>query len=241
MNKIIGSVIAVSITFSTLSLSHAETLIPQDRLHQMGSGHVLSPARQELKSKVMNVRQKNKTLRATNSGALHDYRATNSGAIRQMKRELSDDDKNTIKKAHEDRKMYVQSLSGLSLEQKALYMSGIEDKIRLEIESRYAHATGSLMDSRMKVYNENSLRRSEALMNQLDLRASRGTLRIAEVDTLIAKVTLELPNLSVEKKTKLAKKLDDRIEKIQKNKRIPESSKSEIVMKLTNLRNELLK
>jgi hypothetical protein len=59
----------------------------------------------------MNVRQKNKTLRVTNSGALHDYRVTNSGAIRQMKRELSDDDKNAIKKAHEDRKMYVHSLS----------------------------------------------------------------------------------------------------------------------------------
>lgn len=120
-------------------------------------------------------------------------------------------------------------------------MSGIEEKIRLEIEARYAHATGSLMDSRMKVYNENALRRSEALMNQLDLRASRGTLRVAEVDIFVTKVTAELPNLSVEKKTKLAQKLDQRIEKIQKNKRISESSKTEIVTKLTTLRNELLK
>ena len=92
-------------------MSSAETLISQEKLHQMGSGHVLSSERQELKNKGVQVRQKNKELRETNSGALHDFRATNSGSLRQMKRELTNDDKATIKKSHEDRKVYVQSLS----------------------------------------------------------------------------------------------------------------------------------
>ena len=58
---------------------------------------------------------------------------------------------------------------------------------------------------------------------------------------MIAKITVELPTLSIEKKTKLAKKIDERIVKIQANKRLPETIKVEIVAKLTILRNEVVK
>jgi hypothetical protein len=180
-------------------------------------------------------------MRNTSKDARKEFHTSNTGAIREMKKELTEEDKLAIKKAHDERREYVQSLSGMTLEQKAQYMSGMEDKIRHEIEARYANATGSLQAKRMEVYEQNAARRAEMVANQLELRAARGTLRATEVDSMITKITAELPNLSTEKKTKLAKKIDERIVKIQANKRLPETSKTEIVAKLTALKTSILK
>ena len=90
-----------------------------------------------------------------------------------MRKELTEADKIAIKKAQDERREYIQSLTGMTLEQKAQYMTGMEDKIRLEIEAKFVHATGSLMTDRMNVYMENAGRRAEMIANQLELRAAR--------------------------------------------------------------------
>ncbi len=201
----------------------------------------ISLERQALQEKARLTREKNKQMRNTSKDARKDFRTANTWSIREMRKELTEADKLAIKKAHDERREYVESLSGMTLEQKAQYMSGMEDKIRHEIETRFANATGALQTKRMEVYEQNAARRAEMVANQLELRATRGNLRTTEIDSMIAKITAELPNLSTEKKTKLAKKIDERITKIQVNKRIPVASKTEIVAKLTALKTEILK
>lgn len=212
------------------------------RMMQSSSGsQSMMMERKALQEKTRITRERNQELRQESQGARQEFRTENSGAIREMRQSGTGADREAIKKAQDERRNYISSLSGMSLEQKSFYLSGIEDMIRNEIETRYANATGALQASRMLVYAENALRRAEALANQIDLRASRGSLRLSEVDAMITKITAELPNLSVEKKTKLAKKIDQKITKIQSNKRLPEASKTEIIAKLTALRNALLK
>lgn len=201
----------------------------------------VSLERQALQEKARLTREENKSLRQTSSGARVEFRTTNSGALKEMRKELTDANKAEIKKVHDERVAYIQSLSGMTLEQKAQYMSGVEDKIRHEIEARFVNATGSLQAKRMEVYEQNAARRAEMLANQLELRSARGTLRTTEIDAMIAKITVEIPNLSTEKKTKLAKKIDEKIVKIQANKRLPDASKTEIVAKLNALKIELMK
>lgn len=212
------------------------------RMMQSSSGsQSMMMDRKALQEKSRQVRDRNKDLRQESQDARQEFRTENSGAIREMRQSGTGADRDAIKKAQDERRNYISSLSGMSLEQKSFYLSGIEDMIRNEIETRYANASGALQASRMLVYTENALRRAEALANQIDLRASRGALRLSEVDAMITKITAELPNLSTEKKTKLAKKIDEKITKIQSNKRLPETSKTEIITKLTTLRNTLLK
>ncbi len=212
------------------------------RMMQSSSGsQSMLMERKALQEKARLTRERNQELRQESQGARQEFRTENSGAIREMKQSGTGADREAIKKIQDERRNYISSLSGISLEQKSLYLSGIEDMIRNEIETRYANATGALQASRMLVYTENALRRAEALANQIDLRASRGALRLSEVDAMIAKITAELPNLTTEKKTKLAKKIDEKIVKIQSNKKLPETSKTEIIKKLTTLRNTLLK
>lgn len=196
---------------------------------------------QLLLTQAQEVRDNNKELRQESKESLQVFHTENSGAIREMRKSNSGTIRDAVKKAHEERENYIKSLSGLTLEQKAQYMTGIEDRIRTEIETRFQNASGSVQSKRMDVYTENASRRAEALANQLQLRSDRGTVRLAEVDALVAKITKELPNIATEKKTKLAKKIDERILKIGKNKRLPETSKSEIIASLTTLRNELVK
>ncbi len=214
---------------SIISVSAAENIKP------------VSPERQALQEKARLTRETNKALHQSASGARMDFRTTNSGALHDMRKELTDADKLAIKNAQDERREYIQSLSGMTLEQKSQYMSGMEDKIRHEIETRFANATGSLQAKRMEVYEQNAVRRTEIITNQLELRSARGTLRGSEVDTMLVKITAELPNLSTEKKTKLAKKIDEKIVKIQANKRLPEANKTQIVAKLTALKIEILK
>jgi hypothetical protein len=201
----------------------------------------VSLERQALQEKARLTREEDKSLRQTSSGARADFRTTNSGALKEMKKGLTDANKADIKKIHDERVAYIQSLSGMTLEQKAQYMSGMEDKIRHEIETRYSNATGSLQTKRMEVYEQNAARRAEMLANQLELRSDRGALRTTEIDAMIAKITAELPNLSTEKKTKLAKKIDEKIVKIQANKKLPDANKTEIVAKLNALKSESMK
>lgn len=201
----------------------------------------VSLERQALQEKARLTREENKSLRQTSSGARVEFRTTNSGALKEMRKELTDANKAEIKKVHDERVAYIQSLSGMTLEQKAQYMSGVEDKIRHEIEARFVNASGSLQAKRMEVYEQNAARRAEMLANQLVLRSARGALRTTEIDAMIAKITVEIPNLSTEKKTKLAKKIDEKIVKIQANKRLPDASKTEIVAKLNALKIELMK
>lgn len=226
----VGSVVSVSADEGVQSVEAVTT-----------STKPISLERQALQEKARLTREENKQMRITSKEVRKDFRATNTGAIREMKKELTEANKLAIKKAHDERREYVESLSGMTLEQKAEYMSGMEDKIRHEIETRFANATGSVQTKRMEVYEQNAARRAEMVANQIELRAARGTLRATEVDAMIAKITAELPNLSTEKKTKLAKKIDERIVKIQANKRLPEASKTEIVAKLTALKTEILK
>jgi len=196
---------------------------------------------QLLMDQAKEVRENNKELRQESKESLQTFRTENSGALQDMRKSNSGAIRDAVKKAHDERSEYVKSLSGMTLEQKAQYMSGMEDRIRTEIETRFQNASGSVQAKRMEVYAANAARRAEALTNQLQLRADRGTVRLAEVDALIAKITKELPNITTEKKTKLAKKIDERIVKIGKNKKLPETSKVAIVASLTTLRNELVK
>lgn len=200
-----------------------------------------SDREQLLMTQAQEVREKNQELRQESKETRQVFRTENSGAIRDMRSNATEAFKLSVEKAHQERMEYVKSLSGLTLEQKAQYIADIETRIKQEIEARFANATGSVQVKRMEVYAANAARRAEMLANQLQLRADRGNVRLAEVDTLIAKITKELPNITTEKKTKLAKKIDERIAKLAKNKRLPETSKTEITTSLTELRNELVK
>lgn len=200
-----------------------------------------SDREQLLITQAQDVREKNKELRQDSKESLQSFHTENSGELQDMRKSNSGAIRDAVKKAHDERLVFIKSLSGLTLEQKSQYMSGMEDRIRTEIETRFQNASGSVQAKRMEIYTANAARRAEALANQLQLRADRGTIRLAEVDALIAKITKELPNITTEKKTKLAKKIDERILKIGKNKRLPETSKTEISASLTTLRNELVK
>ena len=198
-----------------------------------------SDREQLLMTQAQEVRENNKELRQESTEARQVFRTENSGAIRDMRSSANEAFKLSVEKAHKERMEYVKSLSGLTLEQKAQYIADIEARIKQEVEARFANATGSVQAKRMEVYAANAARRAEMLANQLQLRADRGTVRLAEVDALIAKITKELPNITTEKKIKLAKKIDERITKLAKNKRLPETSKTEIATSLTGLRNDL--
>ena len=126
----IGSVVSVSADEGIQSVEAVTT-----------STKPISLERQALQEKARLTREENKQMRNTSKDARKDFRTANTGAIREMKKELTEEDKLSIKKAHDERREYVQSLSGMTLEQKAQYMSGMEDKIRHEIETRYANAT----------------------------------------------------------------------------------------------------
>ena len=233
------SVLADESQSSSVDSDGARSMVTNSVKHT-ASG-VISSQREALQKKAQETREKNLELHKESKENLKDFRLTNSGTIGDMRKSNTGATRDAVKKAHDERVNYIKSLSGLTLEQKAQYLSGAEDRIRTEIETRFQNASGSLLAKRMEVYVENAARRAEALMNQLALRTERGSVRSSEIDALIAKVTAELPNLTTEKKTKLAKKIDEKIVKIQKNKRLPEVSKTEIVAKLTALRAELLK
>jgi hypothetical protein len=200
----------------------------------------ISADRLSFQEKARQLREKNKQLHTVSKDARKDFRTENKDVIKENRKSLTEEQKIEIQKAHEDRKSYIHSLSGMTVEQKAQYMSGMENKIRHEIELKYQNNTSALA-TRMAVYQKNAERRLEMMANQLEIRSSRGTLRISEVDAMITKITAELPNLSTEKKTKLAKKIDEKITKIQANKRLPDTTKTEIITKLTSLRNEVVK
>lgn len=222
--------------------STASTVLDMAHTYMTGtSSNTLSSQREAFLKRLQTIRDTNSSLHQESKEALEDFHTENSGALHDLMKSNSGKIRDEVKKIYEDRLNYVKSLSGISLEMKAQYMSGIEDRIQKQIQTRYQNASGALLDKRMEVYKENASRRAEILMNQLQIRADRGVLRSSEVDTFIAKITKELPNLSTDKKTKLAKKIDEKIAKIQNNKRLPEASKTAIVAKLTILRTELLK
>ena len=200
-----------------------------------------SPDRLAFQEKARLLREKNKEMHATSQEARKDFRTENKDAIKENKKTLTPEQITEIQKAHDERKAYVESLKDLTPEQKALKLTELEAKIKAEIELKYQNATGALSEKRMSVYEQNAARRAEMMTNQLEIRSARGTLRVSEVDAMITKITAELPNLSTEKKTKLAQKIDEKIVKIQANKRLPDTSKTEIVTKLTVLRNEVIK
>lgn len=133
----------------------------------------ISLERQALQEKARITRETNKALHQSASGAREEFRTTNSGVLHDMRKGFTDADRAAIKQAQDERRTYIQSLTGMTLEQKSQYMSGIEDKIRHEIETRFASATGTLQSKRMEVYEQNAIRRAEIMANQLDIRASR--------------------------------------------------------------------
>jgi len=225
------SAVAVSAdqTWSTVSLAPTST------------GKLISQDRMELRDKAKLIREKNKELKKQSQEARKEFRSTNSGELHDMKKEMTASGKLELKELHEDKKDFIKSLSGMTLEQKAQYLSGMEDKIRTTIEKKFSGATGTLLEKRMAVYEQNALRRAEWIAHLLEIRAARGNLRSTEIDSLIAKITAEIPKLSTEKKSKLISKIDEKIKKIQGNKRLPDTSKIEIVAKLTSLRDTLTK
>ena len=234
---------SISSTFANEETqSAASTILDMANTYMVDvTSGALSSQREAFLKRVESTRDTNKSLHQESKDTLNKFHTENSGALRDMVRSNSGAIRDAVKKAHDERMNYMQSLSGMTLEMKAQYMSGIEDRIQKEIQTRFQNASGSLLGKRMEVYTENAARRSETLLNQLQIRSDRGNLRSSEIDAFIAKITAELPNLSTEKKTKLAKKIDEKIAKIQKNKRLPETSKTEIVAKLTTLRDALLK
>lgn len=232
-----------SATFATEEVSStAATVLDMANTYMTGtSSTTLSTQREAFLKRLQSIRETNSSLHQESKETLKEFRTENSGALHDMTKSNSGIIRDEVKRIYEERLNYVKSLSGMTLEMKAQYMSGVEDRIQKQIQTRFQNASGSLLAKRMEVYSENAARRSEILMNQLQIRADRGNLRSSEVDTFIAKITKEIPNLSAEKKTKLAKKIDEKIAKIQKNKRLPETNKTEIVAKLTTLRDALLK
>lgn len=222
--------------------STASTVLDMAHTYMTGTSSTsLSSQREAFLKRLQAIRDTNSTLHQESKEALEVFHTENSGALRDLMKSNSGKIRDEVKKIYDDRLNYVKSLSGMTLEMKAQYMSGIEERIQKQIQTKYQNASGALLDKRMNIYSDNAARRSEILMNQLQIRADRGSLKSTEVDTFIAKITAELPNLSTEKKTKLARKIDEKIEKIQKNKRLPETSKTDIVTKLTTLRDALLK
>lgn len=201
----------------------------------------VSTVRLAFQEKARLLREKNKQMHTVSKEARKDFRTENKDAIKENKKTLTPEQIAEIQKAHDERKLYVESLKDLTPEQKALKLTELEAKIKAEIELKYQNATGALSEKRMSVYEQNAARRAEMITSQLEIRSSRGTLRVSEVDAMIIKITAELPNLSTEKKTKLAQKIDEKITKIQANKRLPDISKTEIVTKLIALRNEVIK
>ncbi len=206
----------------------------------MATTSSVSTDRIAFQEKARQLREKNKALHTENKDALKEFRTENKDALKETRKSLTEEQKIEIQKAHDDRKAYIESLKDLTPEQKALKLTELEAKIKAEIELKYQNNTGALT-TRMEVYQKNAERRIEMMTNQLEIRSSRGTLRLSEVDAMITKITAELPNLSTEKKTKLAKKIDEKITKIQTSKRLPDTAKTEIITKLTSLRNEVVK
>ena len=233
---LIGTMFLLSVV--AVSADQTGSIAP---LAPTSTGKLISQDRMELRDKAKLLREKNKELKKQSQEARKEFRSTNSGELHDMKKEMTASGKLELKELHEDKKDFIKSLSGMTLEQKAQYLSGMEDKIRTTIEARFAGASGALLEKRMAVYEQNALRRAELIANQLEIRANRGTLKSTEIDALIAKITAEIQNLSTEKKTKLISKIDDKIKKIQANKRLPDASKTEIVAKLTTLRDLLSK
>ena len=173
------------------------------------------------------------------SGEVRTLVRTHSGEIRDAVRSLTGTDRSALKDVRKEQKVVIQSLSGKTLEQKALERQKLETLQKQKLELKYKNATGSLAEDRMKLYEANKEKREATLSGRLAIQQKLGNALLREVDTVVARTQSGFVNLSPEKKLDLSKKLEVRITKIQANKNIPDATRAQAVEKLTQLLKQL--
>lgn len=175
------------------------------------------------------------------SGEVRTLVRAHSGEIRDAIHSLTGTDRSALKDIRKEQKDMIQSLSGKTLEQKALERQKLENLQKTKLELKYKNATGSLAEDRMKLYEANKEKRDATLSGRLAIREVRGTAVTKDIETFLAKVQSGVTNMPAEKKAEVLKKVDERIAKITTNKNIPEATRAQILGKLTALKEQLLK
>lgn len=180
----------------------------------------------------------NKSLRATNTGALKDFHVSNSGSIREITKSLTGSDRDAWKDARDDHKEVVQSLSGKTIEERLNTRPQLEDTARIAIEARYKN-NPELLASRLAVYDANKARRDQITTNRLNALLERSSARAGQVSVFVKSVESKLATLTAEQKVKISTKIDEQIIKINASKVLTAEVKASMVAELTALKVKL--
>jgi hypothetical protein len=247
--QVLISMLLATSTLALVSGTYAsDSDVRKDPCALNGSGVANNPERCDLSGRkdvfhsgAQMRKEDNKELRATNSGAVHDFHNTHSGAVRDAVKSLSGAQRDALKDAKETQKDLRASMSGKTLEEKLALRDALEAAQAEKLKAKLAN-NPELLAARLAVYEQNKARRDTIVANRTKNLVDRSALTLESVKLLDTQVRANMANISsADQKAKLVKKIDEKITKINASNGITAASKTEMVTILTTLKADLLK